>query len=69
MWFACGAWLRWWFRLLLLLLLLLLEEFLCEGAQKVGAARADEQCGWVAAAVDDELQQVGRQRRGEEEGL
>jgi hypothetical protein len=51
------------------LLLLLLEEVLCEGGQKVGAARADEQRGWVAAAVDDELQQVGRQRRGEEEGL
>jgi hypothetical protein len=51
------------------LLLLLLEEVLCEGTQKVGAARADEQRGWVAAAVDDELQQVGRQRRGEEEGL
>jgi hypothetical protein len=65
MWFVCGVWLRWWF----VLLLLLLEEVLCEGGQKVGAARADEQRGWVATAVDDELQQVGRQRRGEEEGL
>ena len=68
MWFVCGAWLLWWF-VLLLLLLLLLEEVLCEGAQKVGAARADEQRGWVATAADDELQHVGRQRRGEEEGI
>jgi hypothetical protein len=58
-WFVCHLW---------LLLLLLLDKVLCEGGQEVGAFAADDESCWVGAAVDDELQEVGRQGRGEEEG-
>jgi hypothetical protein len=65
-WFLCGLPLR---LRLWLLLFLLLYEVLCERGQKLGSVGADEEGGWVAAAADDELQEVGGECRGKEEGL
>jgi len=58
MWFGCGVCSP---------RLLMVNEVLCEGGQELGSVGADEEGGRVGAAVDDELQQVGRQG-GEEEG-
>ena len=67
MWFGGGVWPL---RLLWVLRLRLLGvQVLCEGGQELGPVGADEEGGWVGAVVDDELQEVGRQGGGEEEGV
>ncbi len=67
MWFGGGVWLL---RVLWVLCLRLLGvQVLCKGGQELGPVGADEEGGWVGAVVDDELQEVGRQGGGEEEGV
>ena len=50
-------------------LLLLQFDVLCEGGQELGSLGADDEGCWMGAVVDDGLEEIGRQSRGEEERL